>query len=107
MFHVPEKFRVTDGAMLSTEHDGNNGHFIIPYGPVMYFVIASDGMGWEHVSVHIENRERKQYIPTWPEMNYIKDMFWDAEDAVMQLHPPKSEYINNHSLLYTFGVQLE
>jgi len=27
----------------------------------------------------------------------IKDLFWDPVDAVMQIHPPADEYINNHS----------
>ena len=27
----------------------------------------------------------------------IKDLFWDAEDCVIQYHPPKSDYVNNHS----------
>lgn len=34
--------------------------------------------------------------PTWKEMVYIKDLCWDGEDVVMQLHPRKSEYVNNH-----------
>lgn len=34
--------------------------------------------------------------PTWSEMSFVKDVFWGEEDMVMQLHPPKSEYVNNH-----------
>jgi hypothetical protein len=26
----------------------------------------------------------------------VKDLFWDPEDTVMQLHPPKSSWISNH-----------
>lgn len=26
----------------------------------------------------------------------IKGIFWDDEDAVMQLHSPKSNWVNNH-----------
>ena len=54
-------------------------------------VIASDGEGWEHVSVSLENR-----CPTWDEMCIIKDIFWDNTDCVIQYHPPKSEYVNHH-----------
>jgi hypothetical protein len=25
-----------------------------------------------------------------------KEMFWDAEDIVIQFHPRKSDYVNNH-----------
>jgi hypothetical protein len=46
---------------------------------------------WEHVSVSIAKK-----IPTWVEMCWVKALFWDDEDAVMQLHPPKSTYVNNH-----------
>jgi hypothetical protein len=29
-------------------------------------------------------------------MCFIKDLFWDAEDVVIQYHPAKSEYVNMH-----------
>ncbi|MDP9039797.1 MAG: hypothetical protein M3O02_11090 [Acidobacteriota bacterium] len=29
-------------------------------------------------------------------MCFVKALFWDDEETVMQLHPPKSEWINNH-----------
>lgn len=50
-------------------------------------VIASAGEGWEHVSVSLPNR-----CPNWPEMHAIKQLFWLDEEAVMQLHPPQSDY---------------
>lgn len=46
---------------------------------------------WEHVSVSFKDRTL-----TWGEMCVVKDMFWAEEARVMQLHPPKSEHINNH-----------
>jgi hypothetical protein len=52
---------------------------------------GSDGTGWEHVSVSTERRP-----PNWQEMCFAKDLFWSEEECVMQLHPPKSEYVNNH-----------
>lgn len=86
-FHVPHKYRVRIGGMASDDGCGNNGAFTVNGA----FVIASDGEGWEHVSVSRRNR-----IATWPEMCQIKNIFWDAEDAVMQLHPPQSDYVNLH-----------
>jgi len=53
--------------------------------------MASNIDGWEHVSVSLKNR-----CPNWPEMSFIKDLFWDEEDQVVQYHPPKSEYVNCH-----------
>ena len=49
------------------------------------------GIEWEHVSVSLPNR-----CPNWLEMCHIKDLFWDKNEAVMQLHPAKSEYVNIH-----------
>ncbi len=81
----------------STDADGNNGYFVIPscIAGRELAVIASDGMGWEHVSVSSKDNSKVR-TPTWDEMCYVKDLFWDAEDCVIQYHPPKSEYVNNH-----------
>lgn len=56
-------------------------------------IIAADGdeTGWDHVSVSCRNRP-----PNWQEMAFVKDLFWEPEECVMQLHPPRSEYVNNH-----------
>ena len=92
MFHVPEEYRVLTGPLASDLTHGNNGTFRIRLlqGQVLY-VIASDGFGWEHVSV-----SRSDRCPTWGEMCQIKCLFWDDEDCVVQYHPPLKEYVNNH-----------
>ena len=91
-FHVPNKFRVRTGRIGSTDDIGNNGAFEIKLRHSQtVFVIAGDGLCWEHVSV-----SRKDRCPTWDEMCQIKAMFWDEDDCVIQYHPPKSEYVNNH-----------
>lgn len=71
------------------------GRFFIP-GPFNQTlqVLASSGTDeilWEHVSVSLPNR-----CPNWLEMCFIKSLFFDDEEIVMQLHPAKSQYINNH-----------
>lgn len=95
-FHVPEKYRLKHGPMGSDESYRNNGVFIVPFkrkvgSSINLNIIASQDMGWEHVSVSTPSK-----IPTWEMMCFIKNMFWDETDCVMQLHPPKSDYINNH-----------
>ena len=92
-FHVPEKYRIITGPMASKPSFGNNGLFIIKSLKLKQplRVIASDGLEWNHVSVSLPNR-----VPSWDEMCFIKEMFFDDEDCVMQLHPPASEYVNNH-----------
>jgi len=89
MFKVPNEYRIREGELGSTEEIGNDGAFLIPYQSFNLRVIASDGKGWEHVSVSLQNR-----CPNWREMCFIKDVFWDAEDVVIQYHPAKSEYVN-------------
>ena len=94
MFHVPEKFRVKDGGVLSSDaSDGNNGAFLIRSVKLKQplRVIASDGESWEHVSVSLADR-----TPTWEEMCLVKRLFWDPEDCVIQFHPPESNYVNLH-----------
>lgn len=92
-FSVPEKYRVKTGPMRSAFADGNNGQFRVHSLRFKntLFVQASDGMGWEHVSVSTYSR-----TPTWEEMCYIKNLFWSAEDFVIQMHPPEQDWINNH-----------
>jgi hypothetical protein len=29
-------------------------------------------------------------------MCFVKNLFWDPDECVVQFHPPESEYINNH-----------
>ena len=50
---------------------------------------------WEHVSVSGMSG-RKLVIPTWDEMCFIKDLFWDPEECVVQYHPPRSQYVNHN-----------
>lgn len=93
-FHVPEEYRLTkikDPRYQSTKADGNNGAFIIPFESFTIFIIASDGLGWEHVSVSLKHR-----CPNWREMCFLKGLFWDPEDCVIQYHPPESVYIDDH-----------
>src|SRR5436190_20844408 len=88
---TPEQYRIKEGMLGSDASYGNNGYFLVPFESRELAVIASDGEGWEHVSVSLENR-----TPNWREMCYIKSLFWDDQDCVIQYHPPASEYVNNH-----------
>jgi len=89
-----ERYRVRDGPNASRSME-DFGAFVIP-GPCGQDlrVIASPGsleIPWEHVSISTPRR-----CPNWQEMCFIKDWFWDAEEIVMQLHPPRSRWINTH-----------
>jgi hypothetical protein len=97
-FKVPEKYRQTAGIHASDASYGNNGAFAFRLNDIsVAFVIASDGGGWEHVSVSVIVGGKSPRTASWDEMCRVKDIFWEPEDRVVQFHPPKSEYVNNHT----------
>lgn len=93
-----EAGRIRTGRFRTSPADGGNGAFFV-FGPcgTELKVIASDGLdplseGWEHVSVSTKKR-----TPNWTEMSFVKSLFWDDdEEGVVQFHPPRSAYVNNH-----------
>ena len=57
-------------------------------------VIADNGFSspdWEHVSVSTHTR-----CLTWEEMCKIKDLFFNEDETVIQIHPAKKNYVNIH-----------
>lgn len=109
-FKVPETKRITreylpkpgSHKLVTRPHEGLYGAFYFdgPCGKSL-LCIASDGgdwdlaglsgPAWEHVSVSADSRP-----PNWTEMSYVKGLFWDEEDCVIQFHPPRSDYVNAH-----------
>lgn len=76
--------------VIQRSHDGWSG--IIYIRGWQGTVQVSWGAGWDHVSV----APRKHgYTPSWDDMCAIKDLFFREDEAVIQIHPPKSEYVNN------------
>jgi hypothetical protein len=89
-----EKFRYKSGQWASKEGD-NYGLFFIKKKvgdkPLKVLCAPMGEQEWDHVSVSLPDR-----CPTWNEMCYIKELFWGDDTTVIQYHPPKKEYINNH-----------
>lgn len=54
-------------------------------------VIASNGDGWDHVSVSLSNR-----CPRWQEMEFIKRTFFLPDEVAMQLHVRPDDHISHH-----------
>lgn len=99
-YHVPHKFRVQDPKipfLQNAQTMPTEGAFLLPpkFSNRQLFTIASCGGDWEHVSISVR-QGKKVLTPTWEECCYVKDIFWDEDDCVMQLHPPKSDYVNQH-----------
>jgi hypothetical protein len=91
-----EHGRIISGEYASRPFSGPMGafHIVGPFGAVLHILsnhaCRTSGY-WEHVSVSTDER-----IPYWQEMCLIKELFWEDEETVFQLHPPKSRWINNH-----------
>ena len=66
------------------------GYINLPSGMRASVVVGENEEGWEHVSIELCARR----LPTWEEMCYVKDVFWNEEEEVVQIHPKKSHYIN-------------
>ncbi|MEP7076897.1 MAG: hypothetical protein ABI878_13905 [Acidobacteriota bacterium] len=104
---VPERYRISPQGAESFKGE-TFGWFRVPSPDpsraikTLLLALASDGMqgiDWEHVSVRAAkniNGQTKDCLPTWGEMCFIKSLFWDAADCVIQYHPPEKDYINRH-----------
>jgi hypothetical protein len=88
-----EQYRIKLGPWASSKGD-ENGCFLIPGPHNIPLLIMSSGnldKDWEHVSISGKNR-----CPNWPEMCHVKDLFWSPDELVIQFHPPRSTYVDNH-----------
>lgn len=85
---------LSNGSIYSDDrvvsHDGIRGYLSIERTDMSF--IASWGGGWDHVSVSPLNLYK---IPTWEQMCKVKDIFFKPNESVIQVHPPKEEYVNN------------
>ncbi len=91
---ILEATRERSGRWASDPRHGNNGMFHVrAKSGVLLRILANDAdacpMGWEHVSVSSEHR-----CPSWEEMCFVKDLFWNDDEVVFQLHPAKENYVN-------------
>lgn len=98
-----DKFRQQDGSEFSTRKGDTFGAFQVPFNGSVLRIIATDGEGipklekWEHVSVHAYDPVfKKQRIPKWEEMCFVKSLFWNDDEVVMQLHVASKDHINIH-----------
>ncbi len=94
---IPERLEDGRHPDLSDPSYGLNGLFEVmgPCSTVLRIIAndasTPDAQGWEHVSVSTWRR-----CPNWPEMCFVKNLFWDEEELVIQYHVPISKHINNH-----------
>jgi hypothetical protein len=68
-----------------------DGVYRVPCAGVQLTVIASNGLGWDHVSVSLRHR-----TPTWAEMEFVRALFFRDDETVMQLSVPRTDHISCH-----------
>ena len=95
---IVDKFRKSHPMYPDTEFGDSCGYFEVDrtdMGRKYTLRMISSGLqsrgGWEHVSVSIEDR-----CPSWDDMCFVKSLFWEPEETVLQFHPAKSDYVNIH-----------
>ena len=84
------------------------GIYAIPHPTIdkyLYWIVFSDGEGWEHLSVSLRKTVTRAMVrqvercPTWPEMCFLKNLFWMPSEATVQFHPAMADYVNNHEFV--------
>ncbi|MGE0289339.1 MAG: hypothetical protein AB7I42_24095 [Bradyrhizobium sp.] len=65
--------------------------FTIPVPGGQIRVIASNGGGWDHVSVSLSDR-----TPTWNEMELVKRSCFKDDETAVQFHVPPGIHKNVH-----------
>jgi hypothetical protein len=125
MMLFPEQYRLTWARLVPSRRDDpairrwctdpgdRHGVFFVPSGRRRLKVLASDAQGgpdegftvtegWEHVSVSVADRggPTGAVLPTWTEMEMVRGLFWDPESTVIQVHPPRSTYVNVAEVLH-------
>lgn len=71
--------------------DNFNGAFQIPLRGRKFLCLASNGGGWDHLSVSLPDR-----CPTWEEMKEIKGLFFRQDEWAVEYHPPADDNISIH-----------
>lgn len=91
-----DQHRIKQGEYASPV-GANFGAFFIP-GPcaqTLKIIVSNADLAqdypWDHVSVSCKNR-----CPNWPEMEFIKRLFFADDECAMQLHVPVKEHKNFH-----------
>ena len=53
-------------------------------------LIVSSGAGWEHASI----APLRKVTPSWEDMCKPKDLVWEKNETVIQIHPSEVDYVD-------------
>lgn len=72
--------------------------FNFKYKSREYEVIASNGGGWDHVSIYPLHQK---HMPSWDVMCTLKNICFNDDEVVMELHPAKKRLCELGRVLLT------
>src|ERR1700760_1277596 len=82
---------ITKATCIERGMDGGAFTVLSPIDGQILAIIASWGLGWDHVSVSRKNR-----VPNWAEMEHVKRIFFKEDEVAVQYHVPPAEHVNIH-----------
>lgn len=92
-----------EGSNIAMGDEGGCWYFKSPVDGRRLVVIASWGLGWDHVSVSRENR-----VPNWEEMEWVLNKFAREIEYWVQYHVPPIDHVNFHPFcLHWWRPQVE
>lgn len=88
-----EEIKKTPNLFIEAEaaNDGMGGKYYDRINNKWLNFIFSYQLGWEHLSVSMSNK-----TPSWDQMCMMKDIFWGEDEACVEYHPRKEDYVNMH-----------
>lgn len=86
--HEFAKYRHPEPGIYGQPKD-YGGLFLIEKKDGNLLILVSNGEGWDHVSVSLEDR-----CPTWEEMEFVKRLFFYPDEVCMQLHVAASKHLS-------------
>lgn len=100
-----ERWRLLNnsGCPYVSKYGDQYGVFVLP-GPharELRIIVAPTDQEWQHVSVSIDGKK----LPSWNEMCWVKDLFWEPNETVVQFHPDERESVNNYEVLHLWRNQ--
>ena len=76
------------GTVFPIEYKNGKVKIINDIDKALHFIF-SWGCEFEHLSVSTPVK-----TPTWEQMCFMKDIFWNEDEVCMQIHPKKENYVN-------------
>ena len=91
MKKLEEIKQITNLKIIQEAEDGFLAIWTNPIDRKQYSIILSWGGGWEHLSVNPISQNK---TPSWDFMCQLKEMFFRDDEACVEYHPARKDYIS-------------